>query len=94
MVVTFSVPANVVGNLETGDKVTVENGSQAYQGTIIEVATMVDQASGLFKIKARIDDGDGSLLSGISVKVSVDTERAEDGLLPVSYTHLTVMAKE
>ncbi|MBC8584020.1 efflux RND transporter periplasmic adaptor subunit [Youxingia wuxianensis] len=85
MVVTFSVPANVVGNLETGDKVTVENGSQAYQGTIIEVATMVDQASGLFKIKARIDDGDGSLLSGISVKVSVDTERAEDGLLlPVS----------
>jgi multidrug efflux pump subunit AcrA (membrane-fusion protein) len=42
---------------------------------------MIDQSTGLFAIKACVSDPDESLLTGISVKVTMDTYSQDDALL-------------
>ena len=79
--VTFYVPADAVDQMAAGDKVTIENGRRTYEGTIAEVGTMVDPATGLFKVKASADEDDGALLTGLSVKVTADTAKARGSLL-------------
>jgi len=81
MQVTFGVPAETSRKLEIGDRITVENGKITHNAIIVEIGTMIDQASGLFKIKANITDECGDLLTGITVKLTATTERAEDALL-------------
>lgn len=60
LMVTFYVPADAVDQMAAGDKVTIENGRRTYEGTIAEVGTMVDPATGLFKVKASADEDDGA----------------------------------
>lgn len=81
MVAKFNVPAGAAQSMAVGDKVEIENGSAVYTGSVIEVGSMVDAQSGLFPVKARIDAGPGELLTGVAVKVSAPTERAQDALL-------------
>ena len=81
LMVTFYVPADAVDQMAAGDKVTIENGRRTYEGTIAEVGTMVDPATGLFKVKASADEDDGALLTGLSVKVTADTAKARGSLL-------------
>ena len=81
MVVKFSVPANAAKAMAVGDTLQIENGSAVYTGSVVEVGAMVDTGSGLFPVKARIDAKPGELLTGISVKVSAPTERAQGALL-------------
>ena len=81
MVVKFSVPANAAKAMAVGDTLQIENGSAVYTGSVVEVGAMVDTGSGLFPVKARIDAAPGELLTGISVKVSAPTERAQGALL-------------
>ena len=81
LMVTFYVPADAVDQMAAGDKVTIENGRRTYEGTIAEVGTMVDPATGLFKVKASADGDDGALLTGLSVKVTADTAKARGSLL-------------
>ncbi len=85
MQVSFGVPAETSRKLQIGDAVTVENGRITHTAVITEIGTMVDSASGLFKIKANVTDDCGDLLTGIAVKLNLVTDRAEDALMiPVS----------
>ncbi len=81
MQVTFGVPAETSRKLEVGDPITVENGKITHTAVITEIGTMIDQTSGLFTVKANITDECADLLTGIAVKLSATTDRAENALL-------------
>lgn len=74
---TFYVSERIVGGLKTGDSIRVEKNGTDHTAAITEVSTMIDQASGLFKVKASIPDGD-ALATGTSVKLYVIAQRAEN----------------
>lgn len=75
--VSFSVTEAVLQQLQVGDTIRVEKNGCEYIGTIREVNTMVDAASGLFAVKASVED-DGALVSGSSVKLYVTSDKAEN----------------
>lgn len=77
--VTFYVSERVVGGLKIGDSVKVEKNGTDHGATITEISTMIDQASGLFKVKASVPDG-AVLATGSSVKLYVVSQRAENVL--------------
>jgi len=76
---TFYVPERIVGGLKAGDSIRVEKNGTDHTAAITEVSTMIDQVSGLFKVKASIPDGD-TLATGTSVKLYVIAQRAENVL--------------
>lgn len=85
MLVNFAVPSSVVLGLSIDDPVAVTINGEERKGAIIEVSTAADQQTGLFAVKARIDEDGSDLLTGVTVKIAVDTDRAEAAiLLPVS----------
>ncbi len=75
--VTFSVPEKIASRLQAGDGVTIEKNSSRYEGTINEVSTMIDAATGLFKVKASVEDGD-ALPTGSSAKLYVTSDKQEN----------------
>lgn len=76
---TFYVSERIVGGLKVGDSIRVEKNGTEHSAAITEVSTMIDQASGLFKVKASIPDGD-TLATGTSVKLYVIAQREENVL--------------
>ncbi|MBW4845134.1 MAG: efflux RND transporter periplasmic adaptor subunit [Lachnospiraceae bacterium] len=76
---TFYVSERIVGGLKVGDSIRVDKNGTEHSAAITEVSTMIDQASGLFKVKASIPDGD-TLATGTSVKLYVIAQRAENVL--------------
>lgn len=76
-VVTFSVPEKIQKQLSIGGRVAIDKSGEEYQGVITEISTMLDDSTGLFKIKASVDNGD-ALQTGSSVKLSVISECAEN----------------
>ena len=80
MTVTFNVSATAVADMEVGDPVTVTSGSKEYSGAITEVSTMVDQQSGLFKIKASVENAQ-DLYTGMTVTLSANTQKAENAMI-------------
>ena len=76
---TFYVSERIVGGLKAGDTIKVEKNGTNHEASITEVSTMIDPASGLFKVKASIPNGD-SLATGTSVKLYVVSQRAESVL--------------
>lgn len=82
-VVTFSVPEKIQKRLSIGEHVDIDKNGETYDGVITEISTILDDDTGLFKIKASVEDGDG-LQTGASVKLSVVSDRADDvDTLPV-----------
>ena len=81
LTVNFSVSSSAVAALNVGDAITVEKGSDVYSGTITQVDTIMNAQTGLFNVKATVDTEAAELLTGVSVKVSAVTERAEDAIL-------------
>lgn len=81
-VVTFSVTERIRGNLNPGDQIRVEKDGKEYTGIIYEVSTMTDSTTGLFPVKARIDESleEGSLPTGSSVKLYVVSQSADQVL--------------
>lgn len=81
--VSFSVPEKIVGQLHEGDTVSIEKNGTEYEGTITEVSSMIDASTGLFKIKAAVENGD-ALATGSAVELSVISDKVEDAMcLPV-----------
>lgn len=76
-VVNFSTTERIRDYLKEGDAVRIEKGGTEYAGTIQEVSTMADTATGLYQIKASIDD-ENSISTGSEVKVYVISESAEN----------------
>lgn len=75
--VTFSVTEAILDNVHVGDTIRIEKNGSEYTGTITDVNTMVDAATGLFKVKASVADSD-ALVSGSSVKLYVTSDKASD----------------
>jgi len=85
--VTFSVPEKIENRLRTGDTVIIEKNGSEYQGSITEISSMIDAATGLFKVKASVDDGD-ALPTGGTVKMYVTSDKAENVMtLPVDVVY-------
>ena len=79
MEVQFQVSERAKNSLNLGNQVTVEKNSTTYKATVTEIAGKTSDSTGLFEIKARIEDG-GSLSTGSKVTVSLVTDRAENVL--------------
>lgn len=81
--VTFYVSDRVARGIRQGDSLTVEKNGSTYPASVTEVSTMVDSDTGLFKVKASVED-QGALPTGSSVKLTVVSERADQVLtIPV-----------
>lgn len=81
--VEFSVSERVMKGIQAGDPLTVEKNGSSYEGVITEVGTMVNQQTGLFKVKASLNNAD-ALANGTMVKLYVTSEKAENVMtLPV-----------
>ena len=77
--VNFAVTERVQQGIKVGDPFTVEKNGLEYHGTIIEVGTMVDMQTGLFTVKANLEDAAG-IANGSMVKLYVTAQKAEDVL--------------
>ena len=81
MSVTFNATADAATALSIGDTITVSKGGNDYTAIITSIETKADESSGLFPVEAQLQENDGSLLSGVSVKVTAATARVENALL-------------
>ncbi|MEY8355420.1 efflux RND transporter periplasmic adaptor subunit [Lachnospiraceae bacterium 54-53] len=77
--VTFYVTERVVSGLKAGDTIQVEKNGTQYGAAITEVSTMIDEESGLFKVKASVPAGE-NLATGTSAKLYVISQRADNVL--------------
>ncbi len=77
--VNFAVTERVQQGIKVGDPFTVEKNGMEYHGTITEVGTMVDMQTGLFMVKASLEDAEG-IANGSMVKLYVTAQKAEDVL--------------
>ena len=75
--VTFYVTQRMLENMEAGDTMTVEKSGNTYEAVIDEISTMVDDATGLFKIEAQLADAENAA-TGSTVKLCVTTGKAEN----------------
>lgn len=75
--VTFSVTEKVVNQLKEGAPVTIEKNGTEYLGSITEVSSMIDEDTGLFKVKASVDNAD-ALPTGSAVSLYVTSDREEN----------------
>ncbi len=80
-IVNFAVTEAILDNVREGDPIRIEKGGSEYGGIVTEVSTMVDPATGLFKVKASVAEGD-TLANGSSVKLYVTSDKA-DGVMTV-----------
>lgn len=81
--VSFSVTERIMGNLSVGDEIKIEKLGSEYLGRITEISSMIDAATGLFKVKAVVENGD-ALPTGATVKLYVISDRANEVMtLPV-----------
>lgn len=78
--VSFAVTERVAEEISEGDEIRIEKNGSEYAGTITQVSYVVDQATGLFKVKASVPEGD-ALATGTSVKLYVTSEKAENAML-------------
>ena len=67
-------------NLQEGDALEIVKNGETYSGTISEISSMVDSESGLFKIKAEMENND-EIAIGSTVKLNVVTDRTENAML-------------
>lgn len=81
MVVTFNVSEAVMNTLSKDQKLTVERNGAEYTGVITEIGNSVNAATGLFQVKAAVQANGEQLPSGVSVKITGETYRAENELL-------------
>lgn len=81
-VVSFSVTERIRNYLEEGDLIVVEKDGESFEGQIIEVSFMADSNTGLFQVKARLDEAldETKLPTGSMVKLYVTSEHADQVL--------------
>lgn len=77
--VTFYVPEKLMEHLSVGGAVEIEKNGTVYQAVITELSTMLDSDTGLFKVKASVEDGNG-LPTGSTVKLSVTSDKADQAM--------------
>lgn len=75
--VSFNVSEKVMMALSEGQAITVDKNGELYDAVIIENPGVVDQQSGLFKVKARIDGGE-NITNGMMVKLTMTTQHSDN----------------
>jgi RND family efflux transporter MFP subunit len=78
--ISFDVTDRVIKGLQVGDTITVEKSGSQYDGVITELSSMVDPATGLFRVKATLSQAEG-LATGAQAKLYVISERADQVML-------------
>ena len=63
----FDMPRQLFGKVHVGDKETIQTEGLERQGTVISVDPIIDLASGLFRVKMEMDNGDGKIPAGVDV---------------------------
>lgn len=81
MSVTFFVSEAIKNTLVTGAEIVVERNGIQFQGILTEVGNAVNQQTGLFQVKGMVYATGEELPSGVSVKLSVETYKAEDAFI-------------
>jgi len=78
--VTFYVTDEVMKNIVVGQKVTVSARDTDYRGTVSEISGIVDPATGMFRIKALINEAK-DLPDGLSVSVTTVSNTAREAIV-------------
>ena len=79
----FSVTEELMKNLSLGQEVKVEKGQEQYTGSITEISGVMNAQTGLFTVKANLENS--SLPEGSRVKLNVTKDsRTGVNLLPLS----------
>lgn len=88
MAVSFRVPETVVASLSLGDVVLLDKNGQTCEAVISEIPTMIDANSGLFAVKATVENPSFTMLTGAAIKVDAVTSQAKNALMvPVDYLY-------
>ncbi len=61
------MPRQLFGKVHVGDKETVQTEGITREATVISVDPVMDLASGLFRVKMEVDNGDGKVPAGVDV---------------------------
>ena len=78
--VSFYVTDAVRSIIQVGQNVAVSAGGKGYQGTVSEVGGIVDPSTGMFLVKALIDNGT-ELPDGLSVSVTTVSNREDNSVV-------------
>ena len=78
--VSFYVTERMKDNISEGDELTIMKNGSSYQAYISEISSMVDSATGLFKVKAELKNTD-AIATGSTVKLNLITEKTEQAML-------------
>lgn len=81
MTVTFFVSESVKNTLVNGAALEVERNGVVFEGAITEVGNAVNQQTGLFQVKGIVYANGEELPGGVSVKLKVETYRAENAFI-------------
>lgn len=79
MTVTFYVSEAVKSQLIIGQPIILERNGETFEAGITQVGQSVDSRTGLFEIKAAVENT--QLSNGVTVKITADTYRTRDALL-------------
>jgi len=80
MSVTFFVSESVKNTLQSGAEISVERNGAVFEGVITEIGNAVNQQTGLFQVKAMVYADGNQLPSGVSVKITAETYKAENAV--------------
>lgn len=75
--VKFGVTEKTFKNLSIEDKVLAEENGRAYEGSVIEISSVVNSSTGLYDAKASLLNSD-ELTTGTRVKLTLIADRAKD----------------
>lgn len=78
--VEFSVSERTAGNLSLGETITIEKESFQYGAHITEISSVVNETTGMFDVKAHIDEDEDTsgLASGSMVKLILTSEKVSN----------------
>ena len=79
-VVSFYVTQRMKQNCTVGDRLEIRKNGTEYAAYISEINSIVDSSTGLFKVKAQLENT-GEIAAGSTVKLSLVTDRAENVML-------------
>lgn len=78
--VSFYITERMMQNVKAGDELDIQKDGSTYKARISEVSSMVDSATGLFKVKAELENADG-IATGSTVKLNLVTEHTENAMV-------------
>lgn len=79
-IISFYVSQRMMQNINVGDETEIQKNGTTYKAVISEVNTIVDSDTGLFKVKAQLEETD-EIAAGSTVKLNLVTQRATDAML-------------